>query len=102
MRTYGHLVFVAIIILAVLTTLEKGAGAGDLSITPREELWVTGGNVRTVLRVMNRIYIGGLFAYVGPSTGNGVPIDCVTGRAVSPYPKVTGNVDACVPNGSGD
>ncbi len=60
-----------------------------------------GGRVLAIAREGNTIYIGGNFAYVGPSTGGGVPIDV---RSVTPlprYPRVVGRVNTVLNDGEG-
>ncbi|MCX7000715.1 MAG: delta-60 repeat domain-containing protein [Candidatus Sumerlaeota bacterium] len=71
------------------------------SSTPREETWITDGPVNAIVRTPDRVYIGGMFNYVGPVTGGGVPLDVTTGAPVATFPRVNGDVYACVPDGSG-
>jgi hypothetical protein len=63
-------------------------------------LWVTDGDVNTIVPWGNTIYIGGNFAYVGPNTGGWTAID-VGGHASTALPRVDGNVNAMVSDGSG-
>ena len=60
----------------------------------REDFWVTDREViATALDEENdRLYIGGNFSYVGPSTGGAVPVDWSTGKPISSFPKVDGTV----------
>lgn len=71
-----------------------------LSQSLEPNLWGTDGAVRAVVRSGNTIYVGGSFTMVGPNTGGGVPVDRVTGEAISPYPQVAGVVRVVVPDGS--
>ena len=65
------------------------------------DLWGTNGTVTTLARLGDRLYIGGAFSAVGPSTGGGVPLDPVSGEPRRPFARVTGRVTAVVPDGSG-
>jgi ubiquitin-protein ligase len=48
------------------------------------------------------IYIGGSFSYVGPNTGQGVPLNKTTGVPTPNFPQIyNGTVYASVPDGSG-
>jgi hypothetical protein len=65
--------------------------------------WVTNGTVNAVLPdpAHNAIYIGGTFTYVGPNTGNGVPIGSTSGAALTSFPRVNGTINAAIPDGVG-
>ena len=67
----------------------------------RQDFWVTDGPVYSQLLSGNTLYIGGQFMHVGPVTGGGVPLSAGTGAAVSGFPKVTGTVQAVIPDGAG-
>src|SRR5512134_3453315 len=69
----------------------------------REDLHCTDGRVWAAAVAGDLLYIGGEFAYVGPATGSGVPLDAATGQPPSSFPKVccAGQVYAVVPDGSG-
>jgi len=69
--------------------------------TVRPDLWCTDGAVSAGALSGNLLYIGGNFAFVGPATGAGVPLDAATGAVPSSFPKVFGAVNAVVPDGSG-
>jgi trimeric autotransporter adhesin len=64
------------------------------------ETWVTNGDVYAVTQANGRIYLGGTFDQVGPSTGSGVRLDGTSG-AVLGWPKVNGPVYVAVPDGAG-
>jgi hypothetical protein len=64
-------------------------------------MWVANGGVLSFVKSNNTIYLGGNFTYVGPNTGNGVPVNTTTGEALSSFPKVSGSVFASVADGSG-
>ena len=62
---------------------------------------VTDGPVYSIVNNGNTIYIGGSFAYVGPFTGGGVPLNISDGTAISGFPKVNGSVNTIIQDGSG-
>ena len=64
-------------------------------------LWATDGAVCAVVPAGDRVFIGGEFSRVGPTTGGGAAIDASTGRLVRPFPQVSGEVYACVTDGAG-
>jgi len=68
----------------------------NASTTPRLNLWVTNGQVFTVLADQSTLYIGGDFTYVGPRTGSGVGIDKITAAVDDAYPVINGTVYAAV------
>jgi hypothetical protein len=63
-------------------------------------LWVTDGDVHTVVPSGNTLYVGGTFAYVGPNTGGWSEIDG-SGRTVAHLPRVNGDVTGTVSDGAG-
>ena len=64
-------------------------------------LWGTDGVVKSVVRVGDKIYIGGSFTQVGPCTGGGVPLDVSTGGFPGSFPHVDGTLNAVASDGSG-
>jgi hypothetical protein len=66
-----------------------------------ENLWVTDGTTRSVVRAGGTIYIGGAFTQVGPAGGGGVPINVASGALLGSFPKVAGRVFEVVPDGAG-
>ncbi len=48
----------------------------------------------------SRLYIGGDFTYIGPSTGSGVVVDTSAGIVQSGWPEVNGDVYAAISDGS--
>ena len=48
-----------------------------------------------------RIYLGGSFDQIGPSTGSGVPLDPATGGRAASFPEVNGPVYVAVADGAG-
>ena len=89
------------IVWSVLTTVQVGSAAQQLSNIPRQDFWVTDGAVNAIAVTNDRVFIGGDFRYVGPYTGGGVPIDVNTMQPVAKYPKVNGSVHAVEPDGQG-
>ena len=71
------------------------------SSTPNPDAWVTNGIVRAIAQSGDTTYIGGDFTYVGPNTGQGVPLTASTGQPVPTYPKVLGDVNVSIPDGFG-
>ncbi len=83
------------------TTAAGEYTAMPLSNTSNRNTWFTNGTVYAVATTGDTTYIGGLFSYVGPYTGCGVPFDVSTGAMQTTYPAVNGTVFAVVPDGSG-
>ncbi|MBN1866234.1 InlB B-repeat-containing protein [Candidatus Sumerlaeota bacterium] len=74
---------------------------GELSPIPRQDTWVTDGEVYTIAPTTDTIYVGGWFSYVGPVTGGGVPVDSGTGQPLAVYPEVHGEVYSVLSDGAG-
>jgi hypothetical protein len=87
--------------LAVVMTALLGSSSIGSAQPIDEKIWTANGDVRTVVRDGRTIYIGGQFTHVGPVTGSGVPIDLVSGRPPSSFPRVVGQVLAVTPDGTG-
>src|SRR5258706_9163117 len=66
-----------------------------------ERMWVTDGDVYAVAPAGDKVFIGGTFNYIGPSTGSFVTTDASTGAALQPLPLVAGDVYTMVADGSG-
>lgn len=64
-------------------------------------LYGADGNVLSMARSGNTLYIAGSFRSVGENSGGYVPFDTRTGQALPSFPKVAGSVYAIVPDGSG-
>jgi hypothetical protein len=76
-----------------------GPFAADPAADPN--LWGADGNVLSMARSGNTLYIAGSFRSVGENTGGFVPVDAQVGEPLSPFPKVAGSVGVIVPDGSG-
>src|SRR5436309_15805477 len=63
-------------------------------------LWTTNGAVGAPALVANTLHIGGDFDYVGPYTGNGVPLGAATGATVPALPKLHGRLYTAVGAGT--
>ncbi|HEY6196172.1 MAG TPA: hypothetical protein VI504_14135 [Candidatus Eisenbacteria bacterium] len=63
-------------------------------------LWVTDGDVNTIVPWGNTLYIGGTFGYVGPNTGGWTDLD-INGHATSRLPRLDGDVTTTVSDGAG-
>ncbi|HEV8623639.1 MAG TPA: hypothetical protein VG034_04220 [Acidimicrobiia bacterium] len=99
-RRRSNAVLMGVVLVAggVVGTLPEAAAA--VSDAP-DETWVANGDVNSVFRAGSRIYLGGSFDQVGPSTGSGVPLDPATGARPAIFPKVNGPVYVTVPDGAG-
>ena len=84
--------FLSVLILAGM--LGATQGVAQLPDTANQKIWVTNGTVEAIAIAEGTIYIGGNFSYVGPNTGQGIPIGAGTGSVIYPYPKVDGVVRA--------
>jgi hypothetical protein len=93
------LVGVALLAGGVVGALPE-AEAAAISDAP-DETWVANGDVNTVFRAGSRIYLGGSFDQIGPSTGSGVPLDPATGVRAASFPEVNGPVYVAVADGTG-
>jgi beta-propeller uncharacterized protein DUF5122 len=89
--------WLAMVWLAVWLPATAGAQVVDST------LWCfsPGDRVLAVAPMGDTIYLGGSFLYVGPATGGGVPVDARSALPVAHYPRVVGEVDAVVADGSG-
>lgn len=65
------------------------------------DLWGTDGEVTSIARVENTLYLAGSFSNVGPATGGAVPIDRSSGAPPSHFPRVNGVVHVVIPDGNG-
>jgi trimeric autotransporter adhesin len=86
---------------AALATSVLGQAAGAQSID--RKLWAVEptGRVLAIARAKDTIYIGGNFHSVGPVTGQGVPVDTGSGAPLTPYPQISGTVEAVIGDGQG-
>lgn len=71
------------------------------SDSARERTWITNGVVQSVVQDGNRVYLSGLFTYVGPNTGYSALMDASAGTVDLSFPKVSGWVNVVAPDGSG-
>ena len=69
--------------------------------TVAPDFYITNGQVVAEVLRGNTLYIGGMFNFVGPVTGAGVPVDVGTGAPAPGFPRVNGTVMAAIPDGSG-
>lgn len=63
-------------------------------------LWITDGDVHTVVPSGNTLYVGGTFAYVGPNTGGWTELEA-SGKTVAHLPRVNGDILGTVSDGAG-
>ena len=66
-----------------------------------ENFQITNGTVNAVVLSGSTLYLGGSFTAVGSTSGTGVPIDGVTGQATFGFPRVTGQINTVIADGSG-
>ncbi len=73
------------------------------SNVPQSKWWVPNGNVFSILTDTNsnRVYIGGVFTYVGPNTRFGTQVNTITGKPDYQFPIPDSTVYAAVSDGSG-
>jgi hypothetical protein len=76
------------------------AGPASPAVIPGET-WVTDGTVNSVVMTDDRVYLGGLFNFVGPNTGGGAALDIGTGIFDANLDRIDGAVRTAVPDGSG-
>src|SRR5881396_3736037 len=70
--------------------------------SPAADLWITNGEVRTLLPVGDQLFIGGNFTVVGPPTGGAGLVDAETGALrKAPLDMGYGSVFAACPDGAG-
>lgn len=75
-------------------------GPPALSYVPSASWWGANGRVADIKVVGSRVYLGGGFDYIGPTTGYGVRVDPGSGARLA-GPLVDGVVRAAVPDGQG-
>ncbi|HXJ70352.1 MAG TPA: hypothetical protein VNM39_15720, partial [Verrucomicrobiae bacterium] len=69
--------------------------------TVSPDFYITNGQVVAEVLRGNTLYIGGMFNFVGPVTGAGVPVDVNTEIPAPGFPRVNGTVLAAIPDGVG-
>src|SRR5258705_522863 len=87
------------ILFALMTMIGLGPGSARAQALDAN-LWVTDGDVNTVVPWGNTLYVGGSFGYVGPNTGGWVDTD-ITGHATTHLPRVDGDVTSTISDGAG-
>ncbi len=90
-----------VISIVVLVTFLCEVQAQVPSSTPNPTAWETNGEILSMTRSSDTIYIGGTFSYVGPHTGGAVWIDDTTSQTLPGFPEINGQVFAVVSDGSG-
>ena len=69
--------------------------------TVRPDFPITNGTVNAQVLSGTTLYVGGSFTSVGPVTGSGAPVDTTTGSAAAGFPRVIGQINAAISDGSG-
>ncbi len=101
-RTIRLLAAVGVLAAAAAVPASAAVATSNLGSRP-DQTFVTNGQVKTIVRNGDTIYVGGLFQQVGPRTGPGVGIDAATGESQG-LPEVSGGagqVHAVAADGSG-
>ena len=97
-----HLRAISIVLMLCLIFPWAGVPSAQAQVNaPSESSWLTNGPVYAITQGADKIYIGGRFSLLGPSTGCGAPLDCDAGRVAGKTPRVDGAVFACVADGAG-
>ena len=79
--------------------LAWGPAARAQTVSP--DFYITNGQVLAQVLRGNTLYVGGMFNFVGPVTGAGVPVDVATGAPAPGFPRVNGTVMAAIADGAG-
>lgn len=85
---------------ALLAAMLAGAARLAAAQALDASLWVTDGDIHTVVPSGNTLYVGGTFAYVGPNTGGWTELD-EKGKTVAHLPRVNGDILGIVSDGAG-
>lgn len=86
-------------LLLAATSLLWAVAPGAQTVRP--DFFITNGTVNAQALSGTTLYVGGSFSFVGAVTGSGVPVDTATGIAASGFPRVNGQVNAVLPDGTG-
>src|SRR6266542_4485150 len=73
----------------------------QLSTVPRDDFWITDGEVNALLVTNGLVYIGGNFQNVGPQRAFGVEVNGNSGVADFGFPKIPGPVSVVAADGLG-
>jgi hypothetical protein len=87
----------ALIVGALTTTIPAGATPSPAPI----DSWVANGRVWSIVRVGDRIVLGGGFTQLSPPSGSGVTLDPASGARDATFPDVLGAVHAVLPAAGG-
>lgn len=101
MRIRTALTAVVVAATGVLAAPSAARAEPALSYVPDSSWWGTNGRVVDIVAQGGRVYLAGGFDYIGPTTGNGVPVDAVTGVKAPSTAVVNGPVYAAVADGQG-
>lgn len=71
------------------------------SAVAESRFWRPDGPVNAILVTNDTVYLGGLFSYIGPSTGSAGVVDATTGDIQTGFPRVEGIVYSGAPDGAG-
>jgi len=91
---------ILIILFHCFLSLQQSAWS-QLSTVPRDDFWITDGEVNALLVTNGLVYIGGNFQNVGPQRAFGVEVNGNSGVADFSSPRIDGPVTAVTPDGSG-
>ncbi len=97
---FSHNALLACLISLLLLSFTHPTPA-QFSTTPNPNTWMTDREVNDMVYNGETLFLAGDFAYVGPPTGGGVPVDMETGKPWENFDRVQGHVNACASDGNG-
>jgi hypothetical protein len=93
--------FLLISTIAVSFTAPFAKQAQAVAVSVDTDYWNPNNYVYAIHPTADKVYLGGTFDYVGPNTGSAMAFDATTGDGWDTFPKINGQVNAIVSDGSG-
>jgi trimeric autotransporter adhesin len=87
--------------LALAGFLSHRLADGQPASVPDLNAWAPNGPVFAAVETNGVLYIGGRFTQIGPVTGAFAAVDRRSGKAVPPFPLVSGSVNCAIPDNVG-